>query len=102
MLRFTRENSHLHIIINHINMTQSDNPDNNYYPVLSLCALFKKQGLNGIQTPFRFHPGCLRGLAVVCWITDHYHPGLNLGVGISEGCFIFDFASLPSEVTWPI
>ena len=26
----------------------------------------------------------------------------NLGVGISEGCFILDFASLPLEVTRPI
>ena len=31
---------------------------------------------------------CLRGLAVACWITDHYHPCSILGVGISEGCFI--------------
>ena len=46
--------------------------------------------------------GRLRGLAVACWITDHYHPGLNLGLGISEGCFIFDFASFPLEVTQPI
>jgi len=27
---------------------------------------------------------------------------LNLGVGISEGCFIFEFASLPLEVARPI
>ena len=39
--------------------------------------------------------GRLRGLTVVCWTTDH-------GVGISEGCFIFDFASLPLEVAWVI
>ena len=37
----------------------------------------------------------LRGLAVACWITDHYLPHSNLGVGIPVGCFIFDFASLP-------
>ena len=47
-------------------------------------------------------PGRLRGLAVACWTTDHYHPCSNLGVGISEGCFIFDFASLPLEVARPI
>jgi len=41
----------------------------------------------------------LRGLALACWTTDYYHT--NLGVGISEGCFIFDFASLPLEVAWP-
>ena len=31
---------------------------------------------------------------VACWTTDHHHLSQNLGVGISEGCFIFDFASL--------
>jgi len=30
------------------------------------------------------------------------HPRSNLGVGISEGCFIFHFASLPLEVARPI
>ena len=29
-------------------------------------------------------------LLVACWTTDHYRPCSNLGVGISEGCFIFD------------
>ena len=38
--------------------------------------------------------GRLCCLVVVCWIIDHYHPSSNLGVGISESCFIFDFASL--------
>ena len=48
------------------------------------------------QSPFhKDTEGRLRGLAVACWTTDHYHPCSNLGVGISEGCFIFDFASLP-------
>jgi len=42
--------------------------------------------------------GRLRGLTVARWITDHCHPGSNLGVGISEGCFIFDFDSLPLKV----
>jgi len=37
--------------------------------------------------------GRLRRLAVVCWTTNHYHPCSNLGVGISKGCFIFDFVS---------
>jgi len=46
--------------------------------------------------------GRLRGLAVVCLTTDHYHPCSNLGVGIAEGCFIFDFTSLPLEVARPI
>ena len=46
--------------------------------------------------------GPLHGLAVACWTTDHYHLCSNLGVGISEGCFIFVFASLPLEVAWPI
>jgi len=43
-------------------------------------------------------PRRLRGLAIACWTTDHYHPCSNLGVGTSEGCFIFDFASLPLGV----
>ena len=46
--------------------------------------------------------GRLRGLAVAFWTTDHYHPCSNLGVGTSEGCFIFDFAPLPLEVARPI
>jgi len=29
-------------------------------------------------------------------------PCSNLSMGISESCFIFDFASLPLEVAWPI
>ena len=44
----------------------------------------------------------LRGLAAVCWPTDYYHPCSNLDVGITEVCFIFDFASLPLEVARPI
>ena len=43
-----------------------------------------------------------KNLAVVCWTTDHYHPCSNLSVGISEGCFILDFVSLPLELTQPI
>ena len=38
----------------------------------------------------------------ICWIPDHYHPCSNPGEGISAGCFIFDFTSLPLEVTRPI
>jgi len=52
------------------------------------------------------HPSLICGplhcLAVACWITDHHHPCLKLGMGISEGCFIFDFTSLPLEVARPI
>ena len=33
---------------------------------------------------------------------SHYNPSSNLGVGISDGCFIFDFATLPLEVARPI
>ena len=33
---------------------------------------------------------------------DHISLNSNLGMGISEGCFIFDFASLPLEVAWTI
>jgi len=46
--------------------------------------------------------GRLCGLAVECWTTDHYHPCSNPGVGISEGCFVFRFVSLPLEVAQPI
>ena len=46
--------------------------------------------------------GRLCGLSVVCWTTDHYHLSSNLGVGISEWCFIFDIASLALEVVRPI
>jgi len=46
--------------------------------------------------------GRLRVLEVACWTTDHYHPCLNPGVGIFEGCFNIDFASLPLEVVRPI
>ena len=42
--------------------------------------------------------GRLHGLTVACWITDHYHPCSYLGVGISERCFIFEFADV--EVMW--
>ena len=47
-----------------------------------------------IELPYE-DTGRLRGLAVACWTTDHYHPCSNVGVGISEGYFIFDFALLP-------
>ena len=32
------------------------------------------------------------------WTKYHYHPCSKLGVGVSEGCFIFDFVSLSLEV----
>ncbi|KAK2148732.1 hypothetical protein LSH36_486g06051 [Paralvinella palmiformis] len=51
-----------------------------------------------LEPRIRTNQGRLRGLAVACWTTDPYYPCSNLGVGISEGCFIFDFASLPLEV----
>ena len=41
-------------------------------------------------------------LLVGCWTTDHYYPSSNLGVGISERHFIFDFASLPLKVAQSI
>ena len=50
----------------------------------------------------RIQKGRLRGLAVACWTTDHYHPCSNPGVDISEGCFVFDIASLPLEFARPI
>ena len=47
---------------------------------------------------FMVFMGPLRRLTLAFWVTDHYHPCSNLGVGISEGCFIFHFASLPMEL----
>ena len=47
-------------------------------------------------------PWRLRGLAEACLTIDHYHPCSNSGVGISEGCLIFHFVSLPLEVLRPI
>ena len=47
---------------------------------------------------FKASKGRLRGLGLACLITDYSHPCSNPGVGISEGCFIFDFASLHLEV----
>ena len=45
----------------------------------------------------------IKGASVVaCWTTVHYHLSLNLDVDISEGCFIFDFPSLPLEVGRPM
>jgi len=35
-------------------------------------------------------------------VIDHYHLSSNHGVGVSEVCFVFDFASLPVEVARPI
>ena len=46
--------------------------------------------------------GHLRGLTVAWWITYHYHSCSNLGVGISEVCFILDFDLLPLAVARPI
>ena len=44
--------------------------------------------------------GDIHGPVVACWVTDHYHSCSNLGVGISEGCFIS--ASLSLDVARPI
>ena len=68
------------------------------------ASIKKKIKIKGFHGPFNSnHPrGRLRGLAVACWTTDHYDACSNLGVGISDGCFIFDFASLPLEVARPI
>ena len=35
---------------------------------------------------------------VARWITDNYHLGSNLVMGIYVVCFIFDFASIPLGV----
>ena len=60
-----------------------------------MCGIFvrdmfryQSQHLIIIDTVHQFQTGRLRGLAVACWTTDHYHPCSNTGVGISEGCFV--------------
>ena len=45
--------------------------------------------------------GAPPGLVVVYWTTDHYHLCSNLSMGISEDCFIFDFALLPLAFSLP-
>jgi len=49
---------------------------------------------------------CLKGAPLWCSgsMLDHRSlpPCSNSGVGISEGCFVFHFVSLPLEVTQPI
>jgi len=45
----------------------------------------------------------MRGASVIYlvarWTIVHYYPSSNLGVVVFEGCFIFDFASLPLVVS---
>ena len=74
---------------------------NKYTSVWSKIGEYEKRHIHNAEWSNNCK-GRLRGLAVACWTTDHYHPYSNLGVGISEGCFIFDFASLPLEVARPI
>jgi len=38
---------------------------------------------------------------VVRWITDDYQLSSNLGMGISDGCFIFNFTSFPRRLFSP-
>jgi len=66
-----------------------------------VSLLFQIQSLR-FDSYLIYGTGRLRGLAVACWTTDHYHPCSNPGMGISEGCFIFHFVSLPLEVARPI
>jgi len=52
---------------------------------------------------YRIMTSCSKGGAflvklVARSITDHYYLSSNLGVGISEGCFISEFASLPKSI----
>ena len=58
--------------------------------------------LTYILTLIHFHKGASVVLLVARWTTNHNHLSSNLSVDISEGCFIFDFASLPLEIARPI
>jgi len=53
-----------------------------------------------LQKHMHLHLGRLRGLTDS--MLDHRSLSLHLRMGISEGCFIFDFVSLPLEVAQPI
>ncbi|KAK2145704.1 hypothetical protein LSH36_662g04064 [Paralvinella palmiformis] len=79
-----------------------DGPDEdeagNLSPFLAHCDMTSYLHVGVTEIPHDMDIcGRLRGLAVACWTTDHYHLCSNPGVDISEGCFIFDFASLPLE-----
>ena len=50
----------------------------------------------------RYQEGTSVVQPVARWITVHYHLSSNLGVGISEGCFSFDIASLLLALVRPI
>ena len=51
-----------------------------------VCVCFRTRGASVVKLVAR-------------WTKDHYH---HFRISISEGCFIFDFASLPLEVARPI
>ena len=71
-------------------------------PTLLLSLLIYVVQINTLVHASVLMKGRLRGLAVACWTTDHYHLCSNPGVGISEGCFVFHFVSLPLEGARPI
>jgi len=60
--------------------------------------------INGLKAKHSSDVGGYNTALSACSIlaTDHYHLSWNLGMGLSEGCFIFDFTSLALEVDWPI
>jgi len=100
--------------------TQDDDKDR-IIRIIRLCVDYKNPNYTKM-TEFR-HPGNLeaivflliwgrlRGLAVACWTTGHYHPCSNLGADLFEDCFIFDSFhylwrslgpfSLPCAQKWP-
>ena len=63
------------------------------WPYIFAGKTFSSNKLSGPQGKNRLNLlcqlGCFCGLMVACWITDPHHPCSNLGMGISEGCFIY-------------
>ena len=70
-------------------------------PIVYYLYIFHK---SFIRLHLRYSPegGSSAVQLVTRWTTDHSHLSSNLGVCISEECFIFDFASLVLEVARPI
>ena len=70
--------------------------------VLQLCSLFMRHRCHENRKVYvhrhTHKRACARFRGLTGWITDHYHMSSNIGVGISEGCFSFDFASLALAV----
>ena len=91
----------MNVVFNCSSITDFPLP-NNHYKVVTVQYTYCDPHMQVTWLLPNIIQGRLLCLAAVCWTTDHYHSCQNLGVGISEGCFIFDSASLHLEVARPI